>query len=495
MKIKQQYKLKISLSTIILLLLLTACSDWLRIDPLDKINEKQVFSSEGNIQQALNGIYIEMGKDALYGCDLSVGTIELLGQQYVLNGTSDNNPLAYNLLSYNYTVDATKNKFLSIWQESYSTILNINNFIKKLEGTENIVSDRKKDLMMGEAYGLRAYIHLDLLRLFGPIYEIDSTNIAIPYRSENQIEFQERIIASEVMGKIISDLDKSISLLKDDPIITEGVMALPEDSLSSSQKQIDSFYRYRNRRMNYFAASTLKVRALMYQNNKEEASRLAKSLLESTSLPEKFPWATNEEVFKNNKADRIFSSEVIFGVNAPNMYKTWNDKFSPGITNISSLYATLATNIASLFDVKSGEMNLSTDWRAKNWKPYTADEKYMVSYKLSKSENETSFWYFQPLIRKAELYYALAECDNDVSYLNEVRSNRNIKKIEEIKPVYNLETEIQNEVIREMHNEGQIFYYFKRKNMVNIPYGSSTGTISMDVNKYVIPVPQRELDK
>jgi hypothetical protein len=494
MKKNHQNKLKAALLYILLFLLSSGCSDWLQVDLVDRTTQGQVFSSEENIQQALNGIYIQMGKNTLYGRDLSVGAIELLAQQYT-DGNTEGNPLKYYLVRYNYTVDVTKNKFLSIWSEAYSTILNINNFIENLDQTQEVIIPSRKDLLLGEAYGLRAYLHLDLLRLFGPVYLTDSTGLSIPYRDQAKIEYGERIAATQVMDRIMGDLDKSIALLKNDPVITQGVMAMPEDSLSVSQEEINAFYRYRNRRMNYYAAGTLKVRALMYRNNKQAASALAKSLLDSSAVPDKFPWAANADVFRFDKEDRIFSSEVLFGVHAPDMYSNWTTLFSPGITVVSSLYASLTRNMENLFEVSSGQLSLCTDWRSKNWKEYGADADYMVTYKLAKSNKETAFWYFQPLIRKAELYYILAECEGNVDYVDAVRTKRNLKKVEDLKPVYDLDTEILNEFIREMHNEGQIFYFYKRKNLGQIQSGSSTATVSMSGNEYVIPVPQRELDK
>ena len=38
---------------------------------------------------------------------------------------------------------------------------------------------------MGEAYGLRAFLHLEVLRLFGPVpKEASDADIAIPYVTE-----------------------------------------------------------------------------------------------------------------------------------------------------------------------------------------------------------------------------------------------------------------------------------------------------------------------
>ena len=38
-------------------------------------------------------------------------------------------------------------------------------------------------MMKGEALGLRAFLHFDLLRLYGPVYSVTPTGKAIPYRT------------------------------------------------------------------------------------------------------------------------------------------------------------------------------------------------------------------------------------------------------------------------------------------------------------------------
>lgn len=493
MNMIHKYRVERAMLSVLLVFLLSGCSDWLRVEDLDKRTETQVFTSASGIQEALNGVYVMMGANALYGRDMSVGTIELLGQQYALSGaTSDNNALKYSMLNYSFSTDTPKDKLLSIWKQAYKAILNVNNFIDMLNKTEDVIANDEKNTLLGEAYGLRAYLHLDMLRLYGPIYLTDSTNISIPYRAEPKIEYSERIAANKVMENIMKDLEQAIGLLKDDPVITLGTMRLPEDSLSTEQKKVNKFYRKREQRMNYYAANALKVRALMYRNNKAEAAELAKSLL--TVIDEKFPWATNYDVFLNTKEDRIFSSEMMFGVYATDMYSNWTDYFSPGITSEATVYVTTTSVVESLFEVVGG-LSLSSDWRSYNWKDYTQNSLYQCTYKLSKSTKETTSWYIQPLIRKTELYYAIAEAEEDVAYVNTVRSKRNIKRVEDVRPAYDIEEEVQNEFRREMHNEGQIFFFYKRKNLSSIPSGSSTGTVSMSPAKYVIPVPADEIDK
>ena len=46
-----------------------------------------------------------------------------------------------------------------------------------------------------------------------------------------------------------------------------------------------------------------------------------------------------------------------------------------------------------------------------------------------------------------------------------------------------------------MLGEGQLFFFYKRQEMVNIPDGNqATGTKNVELTKYVVPLPESETD-
>jgi len=492
--------------------MLSGCTDWLEVDPIDKILEDQVFDKESTVQNALNGIYIRMAEGDSYGNDLTQRIVELVGQRYyvtqsVSTHSNANVNMKYYMVSGNYTVKSARDRIDAIWVRGYNTILGVNTFIARLENTENsiVITPSKKDILLGEAYGLRAFLHLDMLRLFGPVYSTDSTGIAIPYYTKAEVGYHARLAATEVMDKIMTDIDKSITLLKNDPVRTEGVMTAIEDSLTTSQKEIDPFYRHRNLRMNYYAVNTLKVRALMYRDNKVAAANLAKSLIKSGELTEQFPWAKYSDIFETRKEDFVFTSEVMFGIHSYDMYVNWNDYYNPGITDQNVIYAFAVSNLKKIFDVEGTDLETSPDVRSKFYTPWTplqvtdGGEPRMGSKKFARTTSTTNVTYFQPLIRKAELFYAIAEADKDVAYLDSVRLNRNLKRVQEAKPIYDLDTEITNEYMREFPGEGQLFYYYKRRYLTSVLNGTAPSTgpanVSMTKARYILPIPQAELDK
>ena len=59
--------------------LFASCDSWLEVKPYDQIAEGELQKSEEGYQKMLNGIYIDLNSDALYGQTLSVEMIEVMG--------------------------------------------------------------------------------------------------------------------------------------------------------------------------------------------------------------------------------------------------------------------------------------------------------------------------------------------------------------------------------------------------------------------------------
>lgn len=60
-------------------LLFGGCNHWLDVEPYDQISENELTKSQEGFQKLLNGIYIELNKEELYGSTLTVEMIEIMG--------------------------------------------------------------------------------------------------------------------------------------------------------------------------------------------------------------------------------------------------------------------------------------------------------------------------------------------------------------------------------------------------------------------------------
>ena len=151
------------------LMALSSCDAWLDVKPYDKMSQDELLSTESGYIKLLNGIYIELNSDMLYGAALSVEMVEIMGGAYVI-GTDNSVWGNYSdLAAYKYETDYWRARLNETWNKSYSLILNCNLLLENLEKTDVKFSGDNARIIRGEALALRAMLHFDMLRLFGPV--------------------------------------------------------------------------------------------------------------------------------------------------------------------------------------------------------------------------------------------------------------------------------------------------------------------------------------
>ena len=115
-------------------------------------------------------------------------------------------------------------------------------------------------LIKGEALGLRAMLHFDMLRLFGPLWT-EKEQASIPYQTSSERIVEPLLSADSVLNCVLTDLTRAADLLKDvDPVITDGAR-----NYSGGENGNDLFYR--QYRMNYYAVKALMARAYMWKED------------------------------------------------------------------------------------------------------------------------------------------------------------------------------------------------------------------------------------
>lgn len=456
-------------------ILVVSCSDYLDVEPEDKYLENQVFGSEDGFYNVLNGVYLSMASAELYGGNLTMSAVEALGQRYDL---SDGHVFAP-YKDYSYDESKVKKDMEDIWSNSYIAILNINNLLNALN-SQTVLTPSKANIIKGEAYGLRAMLHFDLLRLFGPIYSVNPSNLSIPYYKEAQASSNPLLPANDVILNILEDLDMAESLLEEDPIRSYGVAGDANNS----------FYTKRNLRMNYYAIKALQARVNLYAGNEQVAFEAATMVIDASQGV--FPWTPATQVITGESPDRTFSSEVIFGVENLNLYKRQRDYFSSELSSFSIL-APNTYRLKETFENNENDYRYNSSWAV----PTTGSYNFRTFFKYADvKDKEKSFRFLQPLIRKTEMYYIAAETAQNptqaLTYLNTVRYNRGLVDLSETAV---LEDEIRKEYAKEFYGEGQLFFYYKRKNVNRIPDASRTQSyfnIYMGPDKYVVPLPDSE---
>ena len=136
------------------------CGNFLDINPESEVVNDDMFSTAEGVEDALYGVYMSMVKEDMYGGDMSVLIPELLGQNFV----TDDGTYRY-LSTLNFVSQSAKYIAKDMWKASYLVISYLNNIIENLD-QKSVKDFEYYDLYRGEALGLRAAIHFDLLRLF-----------------------------------------------------------------------------------------------------------------------------------------------------------------------------------------------------------------------------------------------------------------------------------------------------------------------------------------
>jgi len=464
---KQKHQYIIWLLTIVTGI--TGCKKYLTVQPESSFTRDQVFANEKSAQQALNGIYNYLADNQLYGSNLSTLTIELLGQRFKAPASGSANNYQY-VAQYNYTHVQVQPTFDQIWQKAFATILYANDFIPQMDkmAESGTLTTAHAQQMKGEAIAIRAMLHFDMLRLYGPVYANNPTAQAIPYYSQANGAAQALLPASQVLDSVLADLATAENLLQVDPVIKQGI--------NTNQ---DFYNGFRNQRLNYYAVKALMARAYLWGGNTAAAHDSAQAVL---AQGEKwFPWTPTAAITNAIAPDRVYSSEILFGSYNPDMYNNYNSIFSATLQS-NQVVTMDNTSLDRIFEANKN------DYRYAYW--YNASVNGFTAFdKFKDLGDQTKSWRFlQPLVRKTEMYYILAETDatQAKNLLDSVRYHRGLPVLA---TTASIPAEIKKEYQKEFWGEGQMFYYYKRTKTATVMSGASTANVSP---VYVVPLPLSE---
>ncbi|HVW62043.1 MAG TPA: RagB/SusD family nutrient uptake outer membrane protein [Puia sp.] len=237
------------------ILLVAGCNKWLDVRPKSQVKEEQLLSTGQGFKDALYGGYSLMGRPALYGGEMTMGFAAARSQDYDLSNTIN---FYYGDGDYNYTNTLTLARVNNIWDSAYNVLANINNVLDQIDGHKGAFTGDDYALVKGEALGLRAYIHFDLLRLFAPSYLTGSNKAGIPYVTTLTKKVTPSSTVAEVTDLALKDLSDAETLLAQDPI-TEGT--------NGGAYSSDNFLQRRSCHFNLYAAKALKARIYLYKGD------------------------------------------------------------------------------------------------------------------------------------------------------------------------------------------------------------------------------------
>ena len=485
--------------TIIPLLTLLSCSDWLDVKPKSEIKLDVMFETEQGFKDALTGCYIMLSDNSLYGAEMTCTFMDVLAQQYALLGSTSSQ--YEQAARYIYTNSTSETIIKNIWSKLYNVIANVNALIEGLEAKRENLHPSIYAMTKAEAYSLRAFIYFDLVRMFtwGNLAERSDKlqQLSIPYAKVYDKDIIKQSKLSEVLEYIHEDIETALELFDAyDPDSQSGNRpegyTLPND---------DKFYdkEIRIYRMSLKSTLATRMRLNMWEGNYAAANKDVQTLKDNYQLT----WIAESDLLKAKKEqDLAFSKEMLFGLEG---FKRYESVIEPLFRRYIGNEINKNPQLLSLLNTRANEIyerdkGLSVaDWRCIYWW-----EKSEETYAFEKFYEEEGMVYSNniPLLRTPEIYYAEAECllreggagnvRKAVEVLNEVRKNRGLSASPLAESLSS--DEVWEELIKEWRKEfvgdGQLFFFYKRIGSESIPYTSVEGNDEL----YVLPLPEKEVD-
>lgn len=446
-----------------------------------------LFTTESGFQDALTGVYIQMKATGAYGQQMTFGTIENLASSWDITSNSTEQRLGL----FNYADDGVQRTLATMYGQEYKIIASINAILEQVDAQRNVfTSAGAYEMIKGECLALRAYCHLDLLRLFGPVPGNIQGSTVLPYVKTLSKTPHPHLSYEQYRTELLKDLEDAAALQKEaDPVTRYSLADLAKPNGSGSGFKPDNSYAaFRFLRMNYYAVKALQARAYLWFQDKTNALACAKEVINATDPggSPKFRLGMLGDMAGGNLN---LSMEHIFGLYDFQLKDKYQSQFLSGNLKKGSSAATVTNQLYG---------NTGTDIRESSlWELITlqnGNRCYMLKkYRGSVSGKEDVAGPFQiPMLRISEMYLIAAEtapAQEAQQYWNTFRTARNTAATPLPATSSQLQLELIKEYRKEFFAEGQAFFAYKRINAAKASFlwAPSAATVN-----YLVPLPPTE---
>lgn len=485
-------------------LMFSSCSDWLDLYPSNEIKEEYLFSSGDGFRTATNGIYRKMATFDLYGSNLTWGILDAWAQAYYIDQAPTANAgramekiaaLEFKNIDLVSTTDA-------LWKAAWNVVANCNELAQQAAKADPSLFyglDNERQMILGEAIGLRAFVQFDLLRIYAPspssVGFREDKRTYIPYVNVYPSYINDHQTVGYCLEQIIADLKEAQRILMEvDKTSSMGA----KDRFDIASVSESQFVVSRGYRLNYYAVTAELARVYLYAGKNAEAYAEAKKIIDQENETGYFKASTSSSGFRNGNMKMY--EDIIFGLYSPKELVEWDQEINHSTDGANDeRYLCLDSDVAK--ELYGDEIN--SDWRFK----YQLEEKYygyyyrtLKYYKqiVSKNpgiiSNQTI-----PMIRMSEVYYIAAEAIFDTNpkeaqgYLELVKKGRGVsKKFDNVTNKSDFINLLVNDARREFLGEGQIFYMFKRLNRAMPGMSYYDSDVLPTEENMVLPKPDSE---
>lgn len=193
-----------------------SCSKSIEIEPTHSATIENAFKTIADVEASLSDMYTNLRAVGYYGRNLSMMpdmmTDNLSEVVTSLANFRDMTDWAYS--SNNGTIAET-------WQGAYLVINSANIIINNVDKFVTTANQKQANSIKGQAIGIRAMAHFDLLRMFADSYDRNATGLGVPYVTASVLEASpvtfkpSRITIKETYDKIYADIATAKTLLAD----------------------------------------------------------------------------------------------------------------------------------------------------------------------------------------------------------------------------------------------------------------------------------------
>lgn len=488
-------------------LVVTSCGDWLDVNPRAQIKQSALYSTEEGFQSSLNGVYSAMGEAGMYGFAGTILLPESFAHHWTIpNSTSSN---INRLSNFDYSNQSVEPVIEGMWIAYYNAIAQLNDLLANLEGPEVKFGASNRALLEGEARGLRAFIHFDLLRIFGPMpINANKSAIAIPYVTEMSVDPQKSVSLTygEVLAKIEEDLNAAERILgAEDPLVFNSKEALDgtltNAPISANDGSVidgktDQWHRLRQGRFNYYACLAARARFCQWTGDKTTATEYAKKVVEAKN-PDgtpKFALATESE-YQDDKANLTMFCEQLFGLQlSREMQTTLKDKT---FDVVATLYSQLPSYLEECYENRENPDDIRFR-RGRYWEEKT-EGSFTTNYFRKFTGNETISIPTNrrmPMIRLAEMYLIIIEnlpVAEAQPWFSTFRIARAMGVATENSFASGGEAgkigRVEKEYRKDFFGEGQMYFFYKRLNYKTYTWPMA---YNLPANAYAVPKPDSQ---
>lgn len=424
-------------------LLLNSCSGKLDLVPQQNTTSETALSSDANVKRVLRGTYDAASDQYVLG-----GNLMLFSELLAANGEitwegSYNQPREV----FTKKILVTNSYVTEGWLKSFQTIHIANSILSALE----VVADKDRERVKGEAQLLRALMYFELAKLYAPPYSAGNVTAALglplvlsPIVTASDGKKIPRSTLAETYAQIVKDM-------------TEAEALLPATN--------DVF-------LNKIAASGFLSRVYLQMGNYEKALEFADKGI-ALAVKNGYGLLVNyAEAFNNtvNSREDLFSMQVSEQDGSNNMQLFWS------VPEYGGRDGDVVVQAKHLSLYEKGDTRLNLFYTSNG---AARSGKWKLKYKNI------------PLLRLAELYLTRAECNmrlsssvggNPADDLNLIRKRAGVSAI--VRPSL---SDILHERKLELAHEGQAIHDLKRLK-------GQTDGFEYDAPYLVLPIPQREID-